>query len=1273
MADQSTPLSDKEIAELRSLVKLLDKEMSDVEFNNLLASGPAAKKLLNDLRGEAYAFTSNISDTALSFKRVLNEIKNTQSGVNDAARAYKGILSIAEQLQSHQKGISELNEKDLSKLQQKLSLNIQSLKNASELLVLEEQDLKNQERFKNTEKDRVKFQINALEAAKKALKNQLNADGTRKKLSKDDQERLEKLKNTYSNVDKELNKIGDKLKTNKNTQIEISGIIEGEDAHYKTLTSTIDTVNRQLKDQKELLGLGGVAVEGIGKALNKIGLGGFAGALGIDEAQKKMKDFSSDIIKNREKELALQHQVKQNEEEIAKTLANEKALEDEIAASRGALSDSQLRSGFGGKELKLKQLELDAIKAGRGEQEKVLSQNQANLNTLSASNKQYAGMKGTIAVLQQGAKALWTNLTKALNPASLILAAIDEIIDAMKIIDSGAGDMAKGMNMTYSEALKTREELGTIADLSGDAAVTTKGLQESLMAVGQALGSNAKLNEADLVTMTKLTKQAGFTHDELMGIQKISLVNGKTLEDNTKEVLGSAKAHASMRGLMINEKDVLREVNKMSASLKLSLGGSADKMAEAVVQAKAFGLSLEQAEKMAEGLLSFESSISSELEAEMLTGRSLNFEKARLLALNNDVAGAAEEIAKQVGTSADFAKMNRLQQEAIAKATGLTRDELAQSLMDKEALAALSAKEGETAQMAFDRLVKEVGMEEAKKRLGDQELARQYEQQSVQERFNQTVEKLKEVFTRIAEPLMSILDPIMEVVESLMPLVNILLLPLMGTLKIIGKLISFSLVEPIKFVGNLITELVLEPLKAFGKAIFGPIKSFGDIIDKYIMSPFRALRDIVYTAVVSPLKAAGNFIFTYLVEPFKAVKEFLGGIIDIFTGDFGEGLAKMGKGILRGILTPVQALLNGGIGIINGAIKIANKIPGVNIGEVKDFNLADSIMGDDVISKAGYGERTLLSPEGSIKLNDNDTIIAGTKLLDDPNKQFQQRPSIEAPQSSSIFSKILQSVTAPISMMSKGAQSILGSVLPSTTNESSDVILSIKDILLSIYDIISKNINPKVAEKITTSKTSSVAADINKQTDTLITDANKTINDLATDKSKEVTNKLNEPFTLLKDKNLIEETIATIATKIGSLFNPSSLVPSGIDTSLNPSSLISSGIDTLLKPFSLIQSMFDDSSSSITPVVSEGTPSLEKYVNTSIQNNNTSDISNVNSNTPLDTTAVAEILKSIDIGIKNLNTKDGNITITLDKDVIGSKVTPVVNTFNNKTKSGVQF
>ena len=69
---------------------------------------------------------------------------------------------------------------------------------------------------------------------------------------------------------------------------------------------------------------------------------------------------------------------------------------------------------------------------------------------------------------------------------------------------------------------------------------------------------------------------------------------------------------------------------------------------------------------MSSSLLDFESSISSEMEAEMLTGKSLNLERARLLALNGDAAGAAAEMAKQIGSAKDFTKLNVIQQEALA-------------------------------------------------------------------------------------------------------------------------------------------------------------------------------------------------------------------------------------------------------------------------------------------------------------------------------------------------------------------------------------------------------------------------------------------------------------------------------------------------------------------------------------------------------------------------------------------------------------------------------
>ena len=214
-------------------------------------------------------------------------------------------------------------------------------------------------------------------------------------------------------------------------------------------------------------------------------------------------------------------------------------------------------------------------------------------------------------------------------------------------------------------------------------------------------------------------------------------------------------------------------------------------MAEAVVQAKMFGLTLEQAEKISSSLLQFESSIESELSAELLTGKELNFEKARQLALEGKTAEAAAEVARQVGSSKDFTKMNVIQQEALAKAAGMERDELAQSLIDKEAFAKIGVKDGEEAKKKYNTLRQTMSAEEAMKALGDETLAKQYEQQSVQERVALATEKLKEVFIQIAEPVLAIVSPLMDLVGSVLPLINILLQPLIVGFQVVADTINY--------------------------------------------------------------------------------------------------------------------------------------------------------------------------------------------------------------------------------------------------------------------------------------------------------------------------------------------------------------------------------------------------------------------------------------------------------------------------------------------------
>jgi hypothetical protein len=489
-----------------------------------------------------------------------------------------------------------------------------------------------------------------------------------------------------------------------------------------------------------------------------------------------------------------------------------------------------------------------------------------------ASDPSISGMSGQMKILGAGAKTFGKNLMASLGPAALIAFAIQQIVEAMQMLDSGTGDMAKNMNITYEQALKVNGQLGTMADMSMDSALTTKKLGETLQVVNQELGTSGMISEENLKVFTKLREQAGMTNEEIMGMQKMTMVMGGTLEGNVEEFQAAAKIATYQKGIALNTKTLMADMSKLSKATQLSTAGGAKGMAQMMVAAKAVGLEMSKVENIADGLLNFEQSIESELSAELLTGKNINLEKARQAALNNDLKTVAEEINKQVGSAAEFSKMNRIQQEAMAKAAGMSREELAGMLYEQEALKAVGKDLNAQERDAYEAAKQKYGAEKAAKMLKEGQLDNMVKQQSLQDRFNQSVEKLKEVFVRLAEPVLAILDPIMQIVEALTPLVNVVLRP-----------------------------------------------------------------------IINGFKAIGESIKTYIVEPLNGVKSIFSGIMDLFSGDFEEGFKKIGNGILKMVLTPFQALLNGAISMINSSIDVLNYVPGVNIKPISPIDLSSMV------------------------------------------------------------------------------------------------------------------------------------------------------------------------------------------------------------------------------------------------------------------------------------------------------------------------------------------
>ena len=104
----------------------------------------------------------------------------------------------------------------------------------------------------------------------------------------------------------------------------------------------------------------------------------------------------------------------------------------------------------------------------------------------------------------------------------------------------------------------------------------------------------------------------------------------------------------------------MADIGKISAATTLSLGKNPAALGEAVASARSLGLELAKVEAISSNLLNFEQSIQDEMMATMLLGREINLNKARELALNDDLAGLSKEISRIAGTSAEFSKLDKL-------------------------------------------------------------------------------------------------------------------------------------------------------------------------------------------------------------------------------------------------------------------------------------------------------------------------------------------------------------------------------------------------------------------------------------------------------------------------------------------------------------------------------------------------------------------------------------------------------------------------------------
>jgi hypothetical protein len=514
------------------------------------------------------------------------------------------------------------------------------------------------------------------QALRQTLRQLLDDQGDYNNLLKNAIADLKRMDTAYSKIEARLNSLNkdsinvkqvnqELLRLRQKEFLEGKKLSDLEKEVSQTAKDSLDRARRTAEAQKTRLAAQGRSFD-VEKAM-----------MGILKTQG---DLEAITLYTQEKQLEI---AKRQTEEGEKELALEKQLNKQIGVSGAAFK-------------------LFSDKLGIGTE--FYSQMVNKARQLQSEGKKITFLDKLSILGKAGAAGLKEAFTDPLTALPLIGTAVGGLVKGfMKIVELGLEAQDRTTKFGRAVGLSKQEAQGVVNNFqrislnSNSALVTIERLVESQKELTDELEINNILSDQILETNVKLKELAGLDAQTRAEIAKSSVITGKSSESITKSVLAQVTGLKSATGISFNYQKILKEASNLGGYLGLSFAKYPAQLSKSLVTVKAMGMELKQLDSLADSFLDFESSISKEFEAQLLTGKEINLTKAREAFLNNDLATAASEITNQVGSANDFLKLNRIQAESLASAFGMSRDQMGEMLKQQEMLSKLGAKQGDSA------------------------------------------------------------------------------------------------------------------------------------------------------------------------------------------------------------------------------------------------------------------------------------------------------------------------------------------------------------------------------------------------------------------------------------------------------------------------------------------------------------------------------------------------------------------------------------------------
>jgi len=338
----------------------------------------------------------------------------------------------------------------------------------------------------------------------------------------------------------------------------------------------------------------------------------------------------------------------------------------------------------------LEQKRIEEQVKGLERTQEALNKKAAVYNDIAGTLKNIPGIGGILSdVFSKAAKKVKETGNSAAGFLSVMesiatVAGPSALIKSMLDVSNQTQDISRNLGIGFEAAREMRAEFSQIAAESNDVRINSIDLVKAQGQLVNSLGLSVATSGEVSQNFIRNSEYLGASVEAAGRLEKIITITGGSSTEFTESLALAANETGRLYGVNLPLAKVVEKISNLQGATLSYIMQSPTALAKAVAISEKLGIEFSKIRGIADNLVNFESSITAELEAEVFLGRDINLNKARQLAFMGDEVGLAEEIGRQIGTTADLNAMLPIQQQSFAKALGLSRDELANMVMQQE-------------------------------------------------------------------------------------------------------------------------------------------------------------------------------------------------------------------------------------------------------------------------------------------------------------------------------------------------------------------------------------------------------------------------------------------------------------------------------------------------------------------------------------------------------------------------------------------------------------